>query len=116
MRTKLLVEPIFELINLPSQRGIARVQQIAAADRIRMHKDVGGINEATASMHQYRHGASIVALRCKPMQQGHVRLFPVRQIDPIKRPARLLAIVAERDGSKDGGSGVGIGQAAQRLR
>jgi hypothetical protein len=24
--------------------------------------------------------------------------------------------VAERDGSKDGGSGVGIGQAAQRLR
>ena len=108
VRAKLRVEPFLERVNLASQRGIARVQQVAAADRIRVRENVGGINEATASVHQHRHGAAVIALRGKSVQQGRVRLFPVRQRDPVERPARLLAVVAEWDSDEDGGIGIAV--------
>ena len=87
MRSKLRVEQLLERLNLASQRGIARVQQVAAADRIRMPEDIGGIDETIASVHQHRHGAAVIAPRCEAVQQGHVRLFPVRQRRPGPAPS-----------------------------
>lgn len=66
--------------------AIARIQQVAAADRVRMHEDIGGFNETTVSMHQDRHRAAVIALRRKSVQEGRVRLFTVRQRDPVEAP------------------------------
>jgi hypothetical protein len=51
MWAKLSVESLFERVNLASQLGVSREQKVAAADGIRMHENIGGIAEATASAH-----------------------------------------------------------------
>ena len=96
MRAELLVEPLLERVHVASQLVIARVKQVAAADRINVLENIGRITETIASMHQHRHGATLIALRRKPMEQGRMRLLPVRQRDAVERPARLLAVVTER--------------------
>ena len=50
------------------------------ARRCRWNRRSGG------SMHQHRHAAAAVAARCEPVEQGHVRLLPVRAAQPGRAP------------------------------
>ena len=103
VRAQLGVEALLQRLDLAAQCRIARIQPVATGRIVRVMHDVGGIHEAPALVREHRHRAAQVPPRRQPMEQRHVRLFAVRQPDMVERPARLLAVVAQRDGDEDGG-------------
>jgi hypothetical protein len=104
VRPELIVEATLEHLDFAAQPAIARVQQIAAAGRIRVHENGGGVDEIRTVVHQEWHGAARVTFRREEMQQRRIRVFPIRQRHAVERPPRLLAVVAEWNRDENGGS------------
>jgi hypothetical protein len=68
MRPELCVELLLEDFDRTSLHRAPGVKLTAAADDIRMHKNLCGVSNTNACIHHYRHGASLVASRCEPVK------------------------------------------------